>query len=211
VKSVSLDGIELEELLQRLTLYAYTLFGCFPDVSFEPILRVHGASPGDLAIETITKFLDPDDHTVEWKRPGEQQTMEGLLAYLRTVLFHDFIDLKREGMYKATTCLPAHGGGDTDEQELTLDDFASRYESPEAALLRKESRDRLLERLNDEPELHELLTVQLDPDGYNAYTNIELATLLNTSVAEIENRKKKLANRLLRFQGEAERSAKRGK
>jgi hypothetical protein len=37
---------------------------------------------------------------------------------------------------------------------------------------------------------------QLDPEGWNAHTNLQLADLLGTSVHEIENRKKRLMRRL---------------
>jgi hypothetical protein len=56
-----------------------------------------------------------------------------------------------------------------------------------------------LSRLDDEPELRDLLAVQLDPDGYMARTNQEVAQLLETTVSDIENRKKRLNRRLLRI------------
>jgi DNA-directed RNA polymerase specialized sigma24 family protein len=197
-----------EDLLQRLTLYAYSLFGCFPDPLFEPVLRFHGESPEDLAIATVTRLLDPDDHTVRWKPSYGVMTRESLLAFLKTVLLHDFIDMKKKGMYKASIYLPLlsdnQEGGSS---EMTLDDFISKLESPEASAIRKEQREHLLSKFSNEPELQELLTVQLDPDGYQAYTNKELAALLNTSVDEIENRKKRLMNRLLRLQEQVQGNA----
>jgi DNA-directed RNA polymerase specialized sigma24 family protein len=132
-------------------------------------------------------------------------TKESLLGFLKTVLFHDFIDMKRKGMYKASMYLPLLAGkGEDGEGEMSLDDFITQLESPEARAIRKEQHDQLLSRFTDEPELKELLTVQLDPDGYQAYTNKELAILLDTTVDEIENRKKRLMNRLLKLQKEAQ-------
>ena len=42
--------------------------------------------------------------------------------------------------------------------------------------------------------------MQLDPEGFQALTNKELAVVLSTTVDEIENRKKRLMNRLFKFQ-----------
>lgn len=95
-------------------------------------------------------------------------------------------------------------GAANGEGQLTLDDFIAALESPEAAIIREEQREQLLSQFDNEPELKELLTVQLDPEGYNAYTNKELAALLDTTVDEIENRKKRLMNRLLKLQRRAQ-------
>ena len=77
---------------------------------------------------------------------------------------------------------------------------------------------RLLARFDDAPELKELLEVQLDPDGYCAYTNQDLAVLLappgkvltpealREIVSEIENRKKRLDRRLRRILAEMQAS-----
>ena len=205
MKHFSFGQIDPENILWRLTLYAYSLFGCFPSPLFEPVLKFHGASPEDLAVATLTRLLDPDDHKVSWKSEYGPMTKESLLGFLKTVLFHDFIDMKRKGMYKASMYLPLLAGkGEDGEGEMSLDDFITQLESPEARAIRKEQHDQLLSRFTDEPELKELLTVQLDPDGYQAYTNKELAILLDTTVDEIENRKKRLMNRLLKLQKEAQ-------
>ena len=45
-----------------------------------------------------------------------------------------------------------------------------------------------------------MLKLQLDEDGYNAFSNQELAQILDTTVADIENRKKRVKTRLLRIQ-----------
>jgi DNA-directed RNA polymerase specialized sigma24 family protein len=208
VKTFSFGQIDPEDILQRLTVFAYSLFGSFPDPSFEPVMKFHGASPEDVAVATLARLLDPDDHKVEWNPAQGPMTRDALLAYLKTALFHDFIDMTRKRMYKASAYLPLvadnPGGG---EDEMTLDDFIGKLESPETRAIRKEQQERLVARFDNEPELKELLTAQLDPDGYQAYTNKELAALLGTTVDEIENRKKRLLNRLLKLQKEAQSSA----
>src|SRR6266849_9330585 len=83
VKTFSFGEIDPEDLLRRLTLYAYSLFGCFPDPIFEPVMKFHGASPEDLAIAALTRLLDPDDHGVEWKPEHGPITKDSLLAFLK--------------------------------------------------------------------------------------------------------------------------------
>src|ERR1044072_7125234 len=66
VSGFSFETIDPLELFERLVLRAYGIFGCFPDPHFEPVLAVYCDAPEDLAMDTITKLLDPDDHTVQW-------------------------------------------------------------------------------------------------------------------------------------------------
>jgi hypothetical protein len=40
------------------------------------------------------------------------------------------------------------------------------------------------------------MKLQLHPDGYNAFSNLELARLLDTSIKDIENQKKRIKVRL---------------
>jgi hypothetical protein len=64
----------------------------------------------------------------------------------------------------------------------------------------KQERIRLLvDTFDDDPKAKELVRLQLDPEGYNAFTNKELAELLETSIGDIENRKKRVKNRLLQI------------
>jgi DNA-directed RNA polymerase specialized sigma24 family protein len=72
-------------------------------------------------------------------------------------------------------------------------------ESPEGQAIRAQQREQLLAAFEDAPDLRDVLAVQLDPDGYNAYTNQDLATLCDTTVSDIENRKKRIARRLQRL------------
>jgi DNA-directed RNA polymerase specialized sigma24 family protein len=121
---------------------------------------------------------------------------------------HDFIDMKRKGMYKASIYMPSVADDpEGDAGEMSLDDFIAGIESPEAKVIRRQQREQLLSKFNDEPELKELLTVQLDPEGFQAFTNKELAGLLSTTVDEVENRKKRLMNRLFKLQTQGHSTA----
>ncbi len=66
-------------------------------------------------------------------------------------------------------------------------------------LLKQERIRLLVDTFDDDPKAKELVRLQLDPEGYNAFTNKELAELLETSIGDIENRKKRVKNRLLQI------------
>lgn len=115
----------------------------------------------------------------------------------------------------------AQEGEERGHRTLTLDEFATAAEGPEARAIREQQHARLLARFEDEPELKELLEVQLDPDGYCAYTNQDLAVLLappgealtrealGERVSDVENRKKRLDRRLRKILAEM-RAAREG-
>ena len=192
----SFDTVGPLELFERLVLRAYAIFGCFPDPHFEPILPAYSDGPEDLAMDTITKLLDPDDHTVQWNASRGAPTMDGLLAYLERVMINDFLDHKRSKRFLLHATLPPIESDDG--VGITLEDLAKHLDTPEAIAQRRERYEQLIASFSDTPELQDVLRIQLEPDGYAAYTNIDLASLLNTTVSDIENRKKRIHNRLLK-------------
>lgn len=162
----------------------------------------------------IIKFLDPRDRTVAWKTEHGKATTDGVLRYLREVLKRDLFDLLRRKAHRTTVIIDSQPRGaeqqDDPPRSKSLDDFATSMEGQDAHVLRQEQHARLLARLEDEPELRDVLAAQLDPDGYQAHTNQDLAGLLGTSVSEIENRKKRLDRRLLRIHAEMQKAPTRG-
>lgn len=192
----SFDTVDPVELIERLVLRAYVVFGCFPNPHYEPSLTAYGDGPEDLAMDTITKLLDPDDHTVRWNNERGAPTMNGLLAYLERVMVNDFLDRKRSKRFLLHATLPPRESEDS--SGITLDELAKHLETPEAIARRRERDEHLIASFRDAPDLQDVLRVQLQPDEYAAHTNIDLASLLNTTVSDIENRKKRIHNRLLK-------------
>jgi len=214
---IDLRGVDIDELLKKLTLRARRLYlawvGLTGDESALPGL---GVGPEDLAVGTLVRFLDPDDYTVTWKHSAGTPTTVGVLAYLRRVLNNDFLDLLRSKAHETTVIVEAHPAGADEADEdagsrraLSLDGFASEIESPDGQAIRRVNRDRLLARFEGEPDLQDILELQLDPDGYCAYTNQDLALLLGTTVSEMENRKKRLDRRLLGIHAEMQSTSSR--
>ena len=198
---ISLGDVDLEAVLFRLTRHAQGLFGAFRSLALEPadLACPGGEGPEDLAMNLLLRFLDPQDQSVRWREDRGRPTTDGVYALLGKALDHDFFDLKKSKRYKTTVYLETEDGADGG-QKLTLEQLAIYLETPEGVLLKQERTRLLIEEFSDDPEAQVLVKLQLDPEGYSAFTNQELALLLDTTVADIENRKKRVKTRLLRIQ-----------
>ena len=194
----TLSDVDLELVLLRLTRYAQALFSAPRALGTEPVDVAYpgGEGPGDLATELLLRLIDPQDTTVKWKEAYGQPTTKGVLALLAKALERDYLDLKKSKRYTTTIYVESAALGD-EETTLTLEQLAVFFETPEGRLLKDERVGRLIEDFSEDPTAQEILTLQLSPDGYNAFTNQELAEVLNTTVSDIENRKKRVKNHLL--------------
>jgi DNA-directed RNA polymerase specialized sigma24 family protein len=157
-----------------------------------------GDGPGDLASATLLKFLDPLDTSVMWAETKGQPTTRGLLAFLQQVLERDFLDLKRSKRATTAVYLDSTTPGDNQSGAAVVDPTADTL-TPEEEALRRERVRWILEQFEDDTDLYEVVRLQLEPTGYNAFSNQELAGLLNTTVPEIENRKRRVKLRLKRL------------
>jgi DNA-directed RNA polymerase specialized sigma24 family protein len=197
---ISLGDVDVEAVLLRLTRHAQGLFGAVRSLGVEPvdIAYAGGDGPEDLAMNLLLRFLDPRDDKVRWNEGLGRPATDGMYAFLRKALDRDFLDLKKSKRYRTTVYLERE---DRDgAQELTLEELAVYLETPEGTLLRQERKKAIIEEFSGDPEAQEMLKLQLDDDGYNAFSNQELAQLLDATVADIENRKKRVKSRLLRIQ-----------
>ena len=125
-------------------------------------------------------------------------TTAGLLTFLRVVLGRDLLDLLRSKRYQ-TTVYPDRNKEDVEPQGVEGDWFDSlpgASADPEDEAIHHEETAWLLNQFRQEPELEAILRLQLEMDGYNAFTNLELARMLTVPVEEIENRKRRLKTRL---------------
>jgi len=197
---ISLGDVDVEAVLLRLTRHAQGLFGAVRSLGVEPvdIACAGGEGPEDLAMNLLLRFLDPRDDKVRWNEGLGRPTTDGLYAFLRKALDRDFLDLKKSKRYRTTVYLETEDGDGG--RDLTLEQLAVYLETPEGTLLKQERRKAIIEEFSDDPEAQEMLKLQLDEDGYNAFSNQELAQILDTTVADIENRKKRVKTRLLRIQ-----------
>jgi DNA-directed RNA polymerase specialized sigma24 family protein len=198
LSELSLAQVDLEEVLHRLALHARHLITAARCLGVEDLELPGGDSPVDLASATLLKFLNPRDATVVWSESKGPPTTAGLLTFLRLVLERDFLDLVRSKRYRATV-YPDRNKEDIEPQGVDGDWFDSlpaESAGPENEAMSRKVRVWLLEQFREEPDLEAILRVQLEMDGYNAFSNLELARMLAVPVAEIENRKRRLKTRL---------------
>ena len=195
---LSLAQVDLKEVLHRLALHARHLITAATCLGVEDVVLPGGDGPADLASSTLLKLLDPGNASVMWSESKGPPTTASLVGFLRVVLERDFLDLVRSKRYR-TTVYP-----DREERDVAtpvigsppFDRMPTHGDSPEHEVTRYEERTWLLRQFRDEPELEVILRLQFEKDGYNAFSNRELAQMLAVPVAEIENRKRRLKTRL---------------
>ena len=196
--NMRLSDVNLELVLLRLTRYAQALFGAPRALGAEPVWLAcpGGEGPEDLAAQLLLRFVDPQDSTVKWNQAHGHPTTEGVLALLIKALKRDYFDLKKSKRY-TTTIYPEVSEREDETDGLTLGQLANFLETPEGKLLKRERVAGLIKEFAEDSTAQEILSLQLSPEGYNAFSNQELAELLDTTVSDIENRKKRVKSRLL--------------
>jgi DNA-directed RNA polymerase specialized sigma24 family protein len=198
--------VDLVAVLYGLVLYAQSLSSALVCMGLQEKVVPGGESAEDLAMSTLLKFLDPADSSVTWSEEKGEPTTSKVLAYLRKVLWRDFLDLKKSSRYQKTDYVETNSSEDEEEGTgLTLDQLAATSDSPEQQTIRREQRERVLKYFEEEPQLREILALQLDGEVYNAFSNQELAQLTNATVPEIENQKKQIKLRLSKLAATARR------
>jgi DNA-directed RNA polymerase specialized sigma24 family protein len=186
------------EVLNRLVVHAQNLNAGLVCSGLRERVLGGGESAEDLAMTVLLKFLDPLDSSVSWSGQKGEPTKDKVVAYLKKVLERDLFDLKKSKRYTTTIYVDSYEADD-DEAGLTLDQIAVTYYSPEAEALKQERITWLLKQFDAEPELKEIVKLLFDPAGYAALSNQQLAHLLDTTVKEIENRKKRIKLRLTKL------------
>ena len=184
-------------MLYRLALHAQSLFTAAACLGRrDELVFPGGDSAADLASATLLKLLDPFDTSVTWSLTKGPPTTAGVLAYLREVLKRDFLDLIRSKRAKTSVYPDDERTGGEDLSNSALDQRTSSFGNPEDEHLRREHLIWLVEQFKDHPELLEILRLQMEPAGYNAFLNQELAERLNTTVVEVEHRRRRISFRL---------------
>jgi len=198
VTELSLAQVDLEEVLHRLALHVRHLITAVRCLGVEDLVLPGGDSPVDLASATLLKLLDPRDASVVWSESKGPPPPASIVVFLRVVLVRDFLDLVRSRRY-GDTAYPDRNERDIGPQEFEgdwFDSLATGSTDPEHEAMSHKETAWLLKQFREEPELEAILRLQLDMDGYNAFSNLELARMLAVPVAEIENRKRRLKTRL---------------
>lgn len=200
LRELHYSGVDWVEVMDRLTAYVYKLHLTAGLLRDQPLTGL-GKSPEDYVQTVLTRLLDPRDGAVAWDEARGKPTTEGVFAYLRQVVLHDFVDDRKERSHHRRTRaleMPSTRDGST---TLSADPPDPRQASVDD-LLGKVHRDRLytalLEQAAGDEKLEEYLWVQYGADGYIGYPPRRAAELLRTTVDDINNRKKRCAGLLAR-------------
>jgi DNA-directed RNA polymerase specialized sigma24 family protein len=115
---------------------------------------------------------------------------------LREVLRRDFLDFVRSKRAKTSVYADDERTDGEELSESSLDQRTSSFGNPEDEHLRRERLAWLVEQFKDCPELLEIVRLQMEPTGYNAFSSQEIAERLNTTVVEVEHRRRRINLRL---------------
>lgn len=194
------SGVDFRTLLDRLLLHACRRV--FRNGILDgQVVRPFGKSPEDYVAEAVGRFLDPEDHAVQWSESRGKATTESVFAYLAQVVTNDIRDDVR-GVPRRTT-RTSIGSPTLEGHEQAPMDLPDRGQPTSADILDKIHRDRLfnllLEGAKGDEELEEYLMLQYEAGDYVAYTPQRAAELLGTTVDNINNRKKRCTRLCGRF------------
>jgi DNA-directed RNA polymerase specialized sigma24 family protein len=195
----TLKAKDLQKVHKALMLYAHHLVGVARFADFDQLVTAGecGETAEDLASETLLRFLDPGVKTVKWKAT-EEVTVSGLIGFLKRVLKNDFLDMKKREKFRQQL-EPSGEANDEVDDSPGMERFATSTEPADLVAIRHQQRATVIRYFEQWPELLDILKVQIQPDGSPDFTNIELAQLLETSVSDIENRKKRISRAFVRF------------
>ena len=177
------DTVDYGRLFQRLVAHACFFMGIFSGDAGLVIVDGIGKSANDFAADTLLLFLD------------EQVSCDGdedaILACLNRVMEHDILDARRSATVKTTKKVePLSGETGDDGKELEgLDDYPGR-DAADLIVQETQFKQRLYELLErGEPELYDLVYAIFEE---NALTPRDIAAVLETDSADVQNRKKRL-------------------
>lgn len=175
--------VNYEKLVGRLAERACHVLGVVRSVASTYVVDGLGKSPVDFALDVLELYL-----TEKLSFGGDE---EALFAFLAEVMGHDILDQLRSSARKTTVKVSPLSGDFQDGEVLTtrLDDFDSglSVDGLVEGELFKERLYALLE--HSEPELHEMVYAIFE---FDVFTPREIAEIVRTTPADIQNRKKRL-------------------
>lgn len=197
----TLKAKDLERVHKALMLHSQRLVGACRWAGYERVVTTGecGETAEDLASETLLKFLDPSDRSVKWKAAYGDITVPALVAFLKRVLRNDFLDLKKREKFRKQVEAQLSDIDDEGDESSGMEGFPSSAEPADLVAIQQQQRSIVLKYFEAWPELLEIVKLQIQPEGYSGFTNIELAQLLDTTVSDIEDRKKRILNRFARL------------
>jgi DNA-directed RNA polymerase specialized sigma24 family protein len=192
----SLPNVDFDHLAVRLAGFALRVFAEFGLRGSNATIPGIGLSVEDFVWKVLADYArwslvyDPDKGA--------------LFSLLARALRNDIIDTLRKAAYRreeSRSALPSPEKSERDH--AALDEFPSRATSMDKALYEASFRERVFAMLAGEPDLREVAVAILDLGLTKAQ---EIAEAVGISVAEYQNRKKRMRRRLNEFQAEEART-----
>ena len=148
------------------------------------VLKGVGVSPEDLVSDTMAKLFE--DETVRYRKDRGP-----LLPFLKTVMRRDFYDLKKRSAHRTTVIVAPQSPSDNADDDVAphLDGFAGHAPEPEDFLYRRY----VMEQVGDDSKLQDQVTAALE---FGCFRPADVAGLLDTTVDDVENRRRRLRRRL---------------
>jgi hypothetical protein len=171
----SLAGTDWTDLLGRLTSYAIFLYGA------DEVMPGTGVSPEDLAADVLLELAE-GKIAFDRSRP--------LWPLLKKTLYHDFLDLRKSASHRTTVIADATGNEDG-AMIAGLDALHAAETTPPDVLFR----DKVYKAIGDDRELREFADAVLK---HGASKVADIAFLIDATVEQVENRRKRLRRVLAR-------------
>jgi hypothetical protein len=181
----------LLRILPSLTAYAAKLFLQERISAREDILPATGKSPRGLAFDVVTDFVEDG---MKFRQRSSETYEKDLFNYLKTAVYHDFLDLIKSHEYQSTDVIDAAKSGSGEETPYVLEEIGEvgsehEFYSLESAMLAR----RLLPIVDDDPDLKEVLEAIL---CFGVTKREDIADILEIAPQEVTFRKNRLRVRL---------------
>ncbi len=172
------SGADWPDIIRRLTFVSMGLFKAIRLLGPDAVMKGLGVSPEDLTYGTVAKVLADEVRYRKDKGP--------LLPFLILTLKRDFLDLLRQKSWLTTDIFSGDERRQRQEDRAVgIDSLAAEDPVTPDFILRK----RIMEQVKDDPQLVDYAVAALE---MNVSKPADLADLLSTTVADIQNRKKRL-------------------
>jgi hypothetical protein len=177
------NAVNYNRLYQRLVAHACFFMKIFRGNADLKVVDGIGKSPTDFAADTLVLFLDEQVPCT-----GDE---DAIIACLKKVMEHDILDARGSAVVKTTKKVEPVSGETTDDGKVLagLDDYPHR-DSVDLIVEGTEFKQRLYALLeHEDPELYDLVYAIFEE---NALTPREIAAVIGTDAADVQNRKKRL-------------------
>lgn len=170
-------GADWPDIIRRLTLVSLGLFKTVGLLGQDAVMKGLGVSPEDLAYGTVAKVLADE---VKYRKDKGL-----LLPFLILVLKRDFLDLLRQKSWATTDIIDGDDRRNARQDHTIGPDSLSDEPMATDLILRK----RIMEQVKDDQPLVDYTVAALE---MRVTKPVDFADLLSTTVADIQNRKKRL-------------------